>query len=130
MGLRTLAIRLLNSIFKRYGYELFSSHSLYDWQRYPQTEPSYKESALPDDAENYVHRIGRTGRAGRTGHAISLATPEQRNDVQNIERIIRMTLPISQHAEVQSVTFHKPQVLFSSHRGSRGRRSGFRKRRR
>ena len=85
---------------------------------------------LPDDAENYVHRIGRTGRAGRTGHAISLATPDQRNDVQNIERIIKMTLPISQHAEVQSVTFHKPQVLFSSHRGSRGRRGGFRRRRR
>jgi len=84
---------------------------------------------LPDDAENYVHRIGRTGRAGRTGHAISLATPSQRNDVQNIERIIKITLPISQHAEIKSVPFHKPQVVFSSHRGSRGGRGGFRGRR-
>ena len=33
---------------------------------------------LPDDSENYVHRIGRTGRAGREGHAISLATPAPR----------------------------------------------------
>jgi ATP-dependent RNA helicase RhlE len=47
---------------------------------------------LPDDAENYVHRIGRTGRAGKTGHAISFATPDQRNDVKNIERVIRMSL--------------------------------------
>ncbi len=85
---------------------------------------------LPDDAENYVHRIGRTGRAGRTGHAISFATPDQRKDVQNIERIIKMTLPISKHAEVQSAGFHKPQVLFSSHRGSRRGRGGFRRRRR
>ncbi|MFC1808678.1 DEAD/DEAH box helicase [Candidatus Omnitrophota bacterium] len=84
---------------------------------------------LPDDAENYVHRIGRTGRAGRTGHAISLATPDQRKDVQNIERIIKMTLPISKHDEVQSVSFHKPQVVFSSRRGSGGRRGALRKRR-
>jgi len=84
---------------------------------------------LPEDAENYVHRIGRTGRAGRTGHAISFATPDQRKDVHNIEKIINMTLPISHHEEVQSASFHKPQIVFSSHRGSRGRRSGFRRRR-
>ncbi|OGS56438.1 MAG: hypothetical protein A3J79_05425, partial [Elusimicrobia bacterium RIFOXYB2_FULL_62_6] len=44
---------------------------------------------LPDANENYVHRIGRTGRAGRAGHAISFASPEQRDDVRGIERIIR-----------------------------------------
>ena len=32
---------------------------------------------LPDDPENYVHRIGRTGRAGLKGRSISLATPDQ-----------------------------------------------------
>jgi ATP-dependent RNA helicase RhlE len=84
---------------------------------------------LPDDAENYVHRIGRTGRAGRTGHAISLATPEQRKDVQNIENIMKITLPISKHAEIETSTFHKPMTLFSSHRGSRRSRGSFRKRR-
>lgn len=50
---------------------------------------------LPDDHENYVHRIGRTGRAGEAGHAISFATHEQRNDIRSIERLIRKTLPIS-----------------------------------
>lgn len=50
---------------------------------------------LPDSAEDYVHRIGRTGRAGLAGRAISFATPDQRGDVKAIERLIRKTLPIS-----------------------------------
>ncbi|MBI5399607.1 DEAD/DEAH box helicase [Candidatus Saganbacteria bacterium] len=60
---------------------------------------------LPDDAENYVHRIGRTGRAGHTGYAISLATPDQRGEVRDIERLIRTTLPIGQHPEFPSANF-------------------------
>lgn len=51
---------------------------------------------LPDNAEDYVHRIGRTGRAGQTGHAISFATPDQRGDVRSIERLIKKALPVSQ----------------------------------
>ncbi|TSC95763.1 MAG: ATP-dependent RNA helicase RhlE [Parcubacteria group bacterium Athens1014_10] len=50
---------------------------------------------LPENAEDYVHRIGRTARAGVAGHAISLATPEQRRELRDIERLIRKTLPIS-----------------------------------
>ncbi|HEY4483221.1 MAG TPA: DEAD/DEAH box helicase [Candidatus Paceibacterota bacterium] len=51
---------------------------------------------LPTDSEDYVHRIGRTARAGTEGHAISFAEPNQRRDLQDIERLIRKTLPISQ----------------------------------
>ncbi len=54
---------------------------------------------LPEDSENYVHRIGRTARAGREGRAISFATPDQRDDIKNIERIIKTALPISSHPE-------------------------------
>jgi len=50
---------------------------------------------LPTSAEDYVHRIGRTGRMGGAGHAISFATPDQRGDVKGIERLIRATLPLS-----------------------------------
>ena len=50
---------------------------------------------LPQNAEDYVHRIGRTGRAGREGHAISFATPDQHGDLRAIERLIRSTLPVS-----------------------------------
>ncbi len=47
---------------------------------------------LPDTAEDYVHRIGRTGRAGQAGRAISFATPDQGADVRLIERLIRSSL--------------------------------------
>jgi len=40
---------------------------------------------LPDDIENYVHRIGRTGRIGRDGRAISFVTPEQGTLLTDIE---------------------------------------------
>lgn len=60
---------------------------------------------LPDDAQNYVHRIGRTGRAGHPGHAISLATPDQKSDVSDIEKIIQISLPVSKHPEFSAEQF-------------------------
>lgn len=50
---------------------------------------------LPDNSEDYVHRIGRTGRAGRTGTAVSFVTPDERGDVRSIERLIKKTIPIT-----------------------------------
>jgi ATP-dependent RNA helicase RhlE len=55
---------------------------------------------LPDQAEDYVHRIGRTGRAGRTGKAISFATPDQGRDVRDIEKLVRVQLPITKLPEL------------------------------
>ncbi|QEL16984.1 DEAD/DEAH box helicase [Limnoglobus roseus] len=43
---------------------------------------------LPNDIENYVHRIGRTGRIGRDGVAISFVTPEQGGQLTDIEMTI------------------------------------------
>ena len=60
---------------------------------------------IPEDAENYIHRIGRTGRAGLTGHAISFATSDQKQDVTNIERLIKAALPISKHPEIPAAEF-------------------------
>jgi ATP-dependent RNA helicase RhlE len=48
---------------------------------------------LPMVAEDYVHRIGRTGRAGKEGMAISLATPDQERDIRAIERLMQKRLP-------------------------------------
>ncbi len=60
---------------------------------------------LPDDIDNYVHRIGRTGRAGHTGHAITLATPDQGSSVRDIERLTQGTLKVSTHPSVPSERF-------------------------
>lgn len=49
---------------------------------------------LPDNSEDYVHRIGRTGRAGKFGKAISFVTPAEKADISKIERLIRKSLTI------------------------------------
>ena len=49
---------------------------------------------LPQAAEDYIHRIGRTARAGRAGRAISFATFDQRGDVRSIERLLQKALPV------------------------------------
>lgn len=69
---------------------------------------------LPDDSDNYVHRIGRTGRAGHDGLAISFASPDQGPDLRAIERVIRTTLPIVTHPDMPVEHFlgghqHPPQ---------------------
>jgi len=56
---------------------------------------------LPDNPEDYIHRIGRTGRAGETGHAITMATPEQMRDVRDIEKLIKQEIPLSAKSEIQ-----------------------------
>src|SRR5262249_35693957 len=47
---------------------------------------------LPEDPENYVHRIGRTGRMGADGVAIAFVTPEQGEQLTAIEAFINMQL--------------------------------------
>ncbi len=78
---------------------------------------------LPDDTENYVHRIGRTGRAGHKGRAISFATPEQGGDIRNIESLIKTALPVSEHPEFPSEKFVTRTLFRSRPRGSAKRRS-------
>jgi len=49
---------------------------------------------LPDVPETYVHRIGRTGRAGHDGIAVSFCTAEDAPNLWQIEKLIRMTIPV------------------------------------
>ena len=49
---------------------------------------------LPQDPEDYVHRIGRTARAGRTGKAISLADEDYVFSLDAIQRLIAMKIPV------------------------------------
>ena len=48
---------------------------------------------IPDTTEAYIHRIGRTGRAARTGDAFTLATPEDKDVIRDLERIMGKPLP-------------------------------------
>jgi ATP-dependent RNA helicase RhlB len=49
---------------------------------------------LPQDAEDYVHRIGRTGRAGLNGRAVSLADEEYVYSLEEIEKFIGQKIPV------------------------------------
>lgn len=67
---------------------------------------------LSDNAETYIHRIGRTGRAGKTGTAISLIQPMDRHLMRRIERRIGQRLEISQipsRAQVEARRLEKLQ---------------------
>jgi len=49
---------------------------------------------MPDVPENYVHRIGRTARAGAEGTAIAFCSPEEREELKAVERLIRLRIPV------------------------------------
>lgn len=49
---------------------------------------------LPQDAENYIHRIGRTARAGKTGHAMSFACDKYVFHLAPIEEMISLKIPV------------------------------------
>ena len=48
---------------------------------------------VPHHAEDYVHRIGRTGRAGRTGVAYTLFTPDEAENLREVEKLIGHKVP-------------------------------------
>ncbi len=48
---------------------------------------------LPNVAEDYVHRIGRTGRAGNEGQAVSLVCVDERDLLRDIERLLKKSIP-------------------------------------
>ncbi|HEY3782176.1 MAG TPA: DEAD/DEAH box helicase [Fimbriimonadaceae bacterium] len=50
---------------------------------------------VPENAHDYVHRIGRTGRAGASGQAITLAIPAQARDIRDIEKLLGTPLTLS-----------------------------------
>ncbi len=57
---------------------------------------------VPQNAEDYVHRIGRTGRAGRHGVAVTIATPEDARALAAIERLINRRIPDREIAGIKT----------------------------
>ena len=73
---------------------------------------------LPKFAEDYVHRIGRTGRAGRNGLAISLVNHAEHFNVKKIERFTKQSIP------VEVVVGHEPTRRAPSANRAPGARPG------
>lgn len=48
---------------------------------------------VPEQAEDYIHRIGRTGRAGEKGFAITFVTPETESAMRDIEKLVKQKIP-------------------------------------
>ncbi len=70
---------------------------------------------LPDDCEDYVHRIGRTGRAGASGNSISFACEEYAINLTAIEEYIEHAIPVSDYDPSALLTnLPKPLTLRSS----------------
>lgn len=74
---------------------------------------------LPMKAEDYTHRIGRTGRAGRDGIAITFAEVRDRRRLADIESFTRSTLP------VETIPGMEPKMRFPAVRPTGGGRGGF-----
>ncbi|WP_116364620.1 DEAD/DEAH box helicase [Parahaliea mediterranea] len=81
---------------------------------------------LPNVAEDYVHRIGRTGRAGAAGRAYSLVSADEVDYLRDIEKLIRKNLP--REAVDGFVPDHTvpdtPPAPTGPRQPNRGRRSG------
>ena len=79
---------------------------------------------LPSHAEDYVHRIGRTGRAGRLGTAISIATPADEKYLGAIESLVKQTLPrapVPEGFALSSAAQGAPRPARETGRKERGR---------
>ncbi len=83
---------------------------------------------MPATTDDYIHRIGRTGRAERTGDAYTLVTPEDRDMIRSLEKIIGKPLP--RHT-LQGFDYSAPPTPVQSHLENKAisyKRQGFLKR--
>ncbi len=84
---------------------------------------------LPRNAEDYVHRIGRTGRAGAKGEAISLFAPEEERYLLDIEGLIKRQVPRGKlDLPADAVSHSRGERPERSDRGDRGDRGARRER--
>ncbi|PZP36678.1 MAG: RNA helicase [Roseateles depolymerans] len=78
---------------------------------------------LPMKAEDYVHRIGRTGRAGRSGLAITLGLREDVGMIRRIQQFTTQQIPVQQIAGLEPKT-QEPRIFPPRPAGERGDRFG------
>ena len=94
---------------------------------------------IPNIAETYVHRIGRSGRAGEEGVAISICEPEENEHINEIEKLINRDIPVvkdnpypqterpmnkDEKAEWEKQKQRKKNEFFANRNKSKGAESG------
>jgi ATP-dependent RNA helicase RhlE len=83
---------------------------------------------LPNVAETYVHRIGRTGRAHASGIALSFCDNEERSYLRDIEKLIKQKVPVMDpHPEVEEEIEDRSAAAKPKKPQQRGRGGGQRK---
>lgn len=79
---------------------------------------------LPNVAEDYVHRIGRTGRAGATGEAVSLVCVDEKSLLHDIERFIKREIEVEVIPGFEPDPTAKAQPIQLRSQGHAGRNGG------
>jgi ATP-dependent RNA helicase RhlE len=74
---------------------------------------------MPDTADAYIHRIGRTGRAQRTGDAFTLVTPEDRDMIRSLERIMGGPIKRETFTDFDYTVAAPPRSGHERHEGNR-----------
>ena len=116
---RKMDVDAVAKSLKKYGYDAAPIHGDLDQSQRTKTLDSFRAGDLrfliasdvaargldvpsvshvfnfdvPSHAEDYVHRIGRTGRAGRDGKAIMICVPRDEKNFEDVERLVQKTIP-------------------------------------
>ncbi len=80
---------------------------------------------LPENIEDYVHRIGRTGRAGLSGKAISFITASQTKSIGKIEKLTNKSIPLTKLVDFEITPVRSGASRFSRQRSRGGRPNRF-----
>lgn len=116
---RKTDVDIVAKSLKKYGYDAAPIHGDLDQSQRTRTLDGFREGSLrflvasdvaargldvpsvshvfnfdvPGHAEDYVHRIGRTGRAGREGKAMMICVPRDEKNLEDIEKLIQKEIP-------------------------------------
>ena len=116
---RKMDVDTLSKSLKKYGYDAAPIHGDLDQSQRTKTLDGFRAGDLrflvasdvaargldvpavshvfnfdvPSHAEDYVHRIGRTGRAGRDGKAIMICAPRDEKNLEDVERLVQREIP-------------------------------------
>ena len=116
---RKVDVDIVSKSLKKYGYDAAPIHGDLDQSQRMRTLDGFRDGTLrflvasdvaargldipdvshvfnfdvPSHAEDYVHRIGRTGRAGKKGTAMMICVPSDEKNLEDIERLVKETVP-------------------------------------